>query len=564
MSCGANLNIPGVTEANTVSKQSPGLSMFIDSSFASKDEALESLGITPEQSKKWADKQQGHERSYNTPEMGELAARREAGLVSQEEWVSAVRDNNMPVSFNEVQDVPSYNELVMSLDNPHKGIINTGGGTAQMKKLPTGMKVASRLDIPAYKFRDTWVVTIHVPSKGKAGKVIGYSKSAHLKNVTFQDGARQMKSAMKMAQGANKAPIATFIGDWVNTDTDKVVSLSEEALASDGWVQVGMNPDRGEFFYDKNGFKPVASAKEVLQVGSLLMARGVKYLNKEDDVGNTSKRAEPLVDPQGDDGFTVMPTEIQPNGERKIVGTIAAEPSDVNGATDYTVNVAEMNNDFIGKGKGVELYLTMVEELLKKGVNMGGFGRVPDYLSSGGMTTESAMRVWRSIYKNLDKHLEKFPNLKGAILLMPSNEKGMIFHKGTAKLKDGGREENQYEQDVGQEPAFSIELYPETYKKNVAKKQKHKATLHTVWDDVNDTLTLRDDTPQSPGFFAYEKATPATKHMVDFALRHDTDFRINADGSLSLDNESYKQGVTTYEGRVKVHDMKELRAFLGY
>jgi predicted GNAT family acetyltransferase len=179
-------------------------------------------------------------------------------------------------------------------------------------------------------------------------------------------------------------------------------------------------------------------------------------------------KPEPLVIPDGNDGFTVMPVKKNKDGSSEIIGTIAAERQDVNGAVDYTITVAEMSNGFIGKGRGVELYLTMVEELLKKGVAMGSYGS-PDYLSSGGMTTESAMRVWRSIYKNLDKHLEKFPNLKGAISLMPSNEKSMIFHKGSGKLKDGSVEENQYEQDIGSEPAYSIELYPDTYAKNVAR-----------------------------------------------------------------------------------------------
>jgi len=275
MKC-SNVIVPGLEETSKV--KNPGLDMFLTNSFENKDKALENLGITPEQSKRWAKKREGHERSYNTPEMVDLAKRREAGLVSNEEWISAVRENNMPTPFSEVQDVPSYEELVMSLRTPEKGVINTGGGTKQMKKLPTGMKVASRLDIPAYKDNDTWVVTLHAPSKGRAGKVIGYAKSAHLKNVTFQDGARQMKGAMKIAAGGAKFPMATFIGSWVNTDTDTVVSRSEEALASDGWVQIGMNPDRGEFFYDKNGFRPVASADEVLQVGSLIMAKGVVYI----------------------------------------------------------------------------------------------------------------------------------------------------------------------------------------------------------------------------------------------------------------------------------------------
>jgi len=142
------------------------------------------------------------------------------------------------------------------------------------------MRVASRLDIPAYRMNNLWVVTVHIPTPTlTAGKVIGYAKSAHLTNVTFQEGSRNVKQAMNIAQGKQKTPIATFIGSWVDTTTDKVIKDSEKALKGKGdWVQIGMNPDRGEFFYDKDGFKPVASAEEVLQVGSLLMARGVTYL----------------------------------------------------------------------------------------------------------------------------------------------------------------------------------------------------------------------------------------------------------------------------------------------
>jgi hypothetical protein len=271
----SNIIVPGMAETSKI--KNPCLDMFLMNSFNSKDEALDEFGITPGQAKKWADEQQGHAREYNSPKMSALAEQRAAGNVSDEQWVEAVRENNAPKPFANVQDVPSYKELVMALRTPEKGVINTGSGTKNMKKLPEGMPVASRLDIPAYKDNDTWVVTLHTPSKGRAGKVIGYAKSAHLKNVVFQDGARQMKGAMKIAAGGAKFPMATFTGNWTNTNTNDVVAQSEEALASAEWVQIGMNPDRGEFFYDKNGFRPVASAEEVLQVGSLLMARGVVY-----------------------------------------------------------------------------------------------------------------------------------------------------------------------------------------------------------------------------------------------------------------------------------------------
>jgi hypothetical protein len=453
-------------------------------SFETNEEALNSLGTNPEEKNEWRDKQTGHKRIYNTPNMKELAKKREDGELYDTDWIDAVKEHNPPVSYESTQQIPTYKEIVKAVQQPQKGIINTGGSKAdmptnQMKKLPDGMPVSSRLDITSYKKYDTWVVTLHTASGNfVGGKVIGYAKSAHLKNVKFIYSDTQKKKAMKIAQGGAKGVIASFEGSWANTPTTEVSERINEVMSPDsGWVQVGMNPERGEYFYNKSNMRPLASAEEVLQVGPVLMARGVKYLKRE-DLGNTSKRAEPFVF-QDDNEFTVMPTEIQPDGERLVVGTISAEPWDVNGATDYTVSDVQMNNGFLGKGKGVELYLTMVEELLKKGVHMGGFGRVPDYFSSGGSTTESAMRVWRSIYKNLDKHLEKFPNLKGAILLMPSNEKGMTLHslelmrvsEGIAKVKDGVIEDNYYEQDVGQEPAFSIELYPEIYKKNVAKNQ---------------------------------------------------------------------------------------------
>ena len=62
------------------------------------------------------------------------------------------------------------------------------------------------------------------------------------------------------------------------------------------------------------------------------------------------------------------------------------------------------------------------------------------YLSSGGMTTESAMRVWRSLYRNKDKYLKDFPQLKNTFTMF-NNERGMIVHD------NGTGFEKQYEQD---------------------------------------------------------------------------------------------------------------------
>jgi len=257
--------------------------------FESKEQVEELVGVTPEdfQQPDWLAKRElarerkAGEPTSNPPELQQLARERVEGNVTTKDWIDAVREINRPTPFNKIQDVPTYKQMVMALQKPYNGIINTGGNAKPgMTKIKTGYRVASRLDIPAYRDNDVWVVTVHVPQSGKAGSVIGYAKSSHLKNVTFQEGGRQMKGAMKIASGEmNKYPMATFIGDWQNTSTESLVKKTKDAFKSGDWVEIGMNPNRGEFFYDKYTFQPVASAGEVYQIGPLLLAKDVVYMN---------------------------------------------------------------------------------------------------------------------------------------------------------------------------------------------------------------------------------------------------------------------------------------------
>ena len=41
------------------------------------------------------------------------------------------------------------------------------------------------------------------------------------------------------------------------------------------WVQIGMNPYKHSYFYDKKTMQPILSADEVIQVGPLVLARNV-------------------------------------------------------------------------------------------------------------------------------------------------------------------------------------------------------------------------------------------------------------------------------------------------
>lgn len=76
-------------------------------------------------------------------------------------------------------------------------------------------------------------------------------------------------------------------GNWTNTPDKDTISFAERLLknkkdgkyiddAGEEWVQVGMNPYRGSYFYDKATGQALQAADELIQVGPLVFAKGAK------------------------------------------------------------------------------------------------------------------------------------------------------------------------------------------------------------------------------------------------------------------------------------------------
>jgi len=139
-----------------------------------------------------------------------------------------------------------------------------------------------RLDIPSYQEHDAWVVSVHTPkstnrevqSAYDAGPVVGYESVAALTDVTF--GMNQ-KAAAKIATGSAKGTIATMLGKWSPISKEAAKARADAALNDPAWTQVGMDPFRHSYFYDRDTMRPVLSADEVIQVGPLVLAKNVKF-----------------------------------------------------------------------------------------------------------------------------------------------------------------------------------------------------------------------------------------------------------------------------------------------
>jgi len=227
-------------------------------------------GMTMAERKAWQDKNGVSQRQERNPIVQQAAKALSDGLTTLEEYVDVVR-RNMPIfSMPTVPKIPTFKEIVGALN---EGALSKAGIVGLNKTFADGERVASRLDIPAYNYYDTWVVSIHDGVGDKtSGKVLGYGQTAVLKNVVFKTSA---KGGLGIAIDRDKTTIARIFGDWTNEAPEAVHKRATELMNDPAWTQVGMNPYRHSFFYDKSDGTAVISADEVIQVGALVLAKNV-------------------------------------------------------------------------------------------------------------------------------------------------------------------------------------------------------------------------------------------------------------------------------------------------
>jgi len=240
--------------------------------------ALEALGETEAQREAWKKKNKVNQKQKRNPIVQQAVKDYFNEEITQKEYLDIVAKNQPIKPFKEVPDLPSLSDITNSLKSNQLayGIIGL------TKNLKDGEKVATRLDIPAYENYDTWVVSIH--DGVNEGKSIAYGQTAVLKNVDFKT---LPKRGIQIAMGADKTTIGRMFGEWFNEDPEVVHARAKELMNDSAWTQVGMNPFRYSWFYDKADGMPLASADEVVQVGALVLAKNVKKVSPNDPMFET-------------------------------------------------------------------------------------------------------------------------------------------------------------------------------------------------------------------------------------------------------------------------------------
>jgi hypothetical protein len=135
---------------------------------------------------------------------------------------------------------------------------------------PTGL----RLDINAYKDHGVWVNSIHPKDMPTT-----YN---NVSSVTNADMVMPEEKALEVAtREKNKSPFAVIKGGWNPITEEEAIDRATEYLNHPDWVQVGIDPERHGYYYNRATMEPIVKAEEVIQIGPLVLAKNPVTAPKE-------------------------------------------------------------------------------------------------------------------------------------------------------------------------------------------------------------------------------------------------------------------------------------------
>lgn len=203
------------------------------------------------------------------PELTQAAQKVKDGTMPAAEYARMVNKFKPVTPYSEPPVPNTMEEVTNALSADKRDKVGTP------RNLKAGQNVGIRLDIPAYSNSGVWAVSVHEAAAGfKAGKVIGYDNFALVNNVTL--GAHEAAS-INIARGRPKATIAVVKGAWQPATEAEATALADQAMTDPDWIQVGYDPERHSYFYDRKTMAPVVGGEQALQIGPLVMVKNPTY-----------------------------------------------------------------------------------------------------------------------------------------------------------------------------------------------------------------------------------------------------------------------------------------------
>lgn len=215
------------------------------------------------------------------PRLQEAAKALAAGKITRAQYDEAVNLYKPVRPFAEPALPASMDQVTGAVNAPAKAKVSAP------EAVEDGREVSIRLDIPALA-KGVGVVTVHEKSSGfKAGSPIAYTPAARLVNAVmgFVGG-----KAFKIAQGEGKDTIGTIKGTYKAESVESIQAAAKDAFTDPAWRQVGGDPERHAYFYDRETMQPIVSADEVIQIGNMVLAKNPVYGKPEEFLYSASRK----------------------------------------------------------------------------------------------------------------------------------------------------------------------------------------------------------------------------------------------------------------------------------
>jgi hypothetical protein len=210
------------------------------------------------------------------PELQDAAKAYRDGKITQAEYFAIVDELKPVVPYERVPALATPSEAVSALS------IDKRKGFAQRNVLRPKETILSRLDIPAYSQRGVWVTSQHrlKPPEGEPKTI--YTPTMVLEGPTIM--LPGTKAAGKVARGEeSKTSFATIRGQYKPTSDDEAIDLALKAIQDKEYVQIGYDPERRGFFYDRRTMEPIIGTEGgIIQIGPLVLGKRPIYGRPED------------------------------------------------------------------------------------------------------------------------------------------------------------------------------------------------------------------------------------------------------------------------------------------
>jgi hypothetical protein len=196
-------------------------------------------------------------RAYS-PIVRDLLQRRAAGEDIPRSVIDQAISDNFPAQLVEPPKAESELPSRATIDDA----INEGQRRDQIAKsnIQPGEAVTIRQDVPAMTRKGVGVVTI----KGKSGN--SYDAAARISDPQF---ILNEKKSLEIGMGGAKGPHIAIRGKW-SSDQSMPADLNQ-------WTQVGFNPDRHSFYYDRATMKQVVGGSEAYQIGNTVFVKDAQF-----------------------------------------------------------------------------------------------------------------------------------------------------------------------------------------------------------------------------------------------------------------------------------------------